>query len=52
MKLEPRNFARTDRFRAKLFFDLRMTTENTTKVTEILWEDEKRGRVEPKTKRI
>ena len=43
MKLEPRISGRTDKIlEEKLFFDLQMTTRNTTKITEILRENEKR----------
>ena len=42
MKLEPRIFERTDKiWEEKLFFNLQMTTRNTTKITEILRENEK-----------
>ena len=43
MKLEPWIFKRMDQdLEEKLFFDLQMTTRNSTKITEILRENEKR----------
>ena len=37
IKLESRILRERIRFRGKLFFNLELTTGNTTKITEILW---------------
>ena len=51
MKLELRNYERTNKISEELFFDLQMTTRNNTKIIEILRENESRE-VEPTMKRI